>query len=92
MICNVRNIITHVNALWPGSCHDDSIFKGSSIYNYLKDFHQRVFLISDKGYLSMPFLLTPFKIPQTGGHSLALKEVITMVYCDNLLSTIFFPS
>ena len=73
MICNARNIITHVNTLWPGSCHDDSIFKGSSIYNYLKDFHQRVFLICDKGYLSTPFLLTSFKIPQTGGHSLELK-------------------
>ena len=38
MICNACNIITHVNALWPGSCHDDSIFKGSSIYNYLNIF------------------------------------------------------
>lgn len=53
----VRNIV----ARWPGSVHDQTIFRNSQIYqDFANGNYGRYILVGDSGYANTPFLATPF--------------------------------
>lgn len=61
MTCNASEIITSVDAGWPGSVHDSRIWRRSGIQNILKEFNGAYCLLGDSGYPISPWLMTPFK-------------------------------
>lgn len=62
--CDVNELITSVDAQWPGSVHDSRIGKQSSVYENVARFRGNFCLLGDSGYGIAPWLLTPFKNPQ----------------------------
>ena len=53
----------HVVARWAGSTHDSRIFRSCTLMNRLQtgDLRDKGYLLGDKGYPSMGFLLTPIR-------------------------------
>lgn len=62
--CNSECVFTSVDAGWPGSVHDNRIFKNSDIYQLLLQRRDTV-ILGDEGYGITPFLMTPYKNPVT---------------------------
>ncbi|XP_065209206.1 putative nuclease HARBI1 [Planococcus citri] len=64
--------ILNVNAKFPGSSHDSFISKQSQIRRHLSDnfADTRLWLLGDSGYPLEPWLMVPFKSPDTPGEEL----------------------
>ncbi|XP_066596517.1 putative nuclease HARBI1 [Prorops nasuta] len=50
---------------WPGSQHDSTIFQNSRAFVRFREQQTGGMLVGDKGYPSLPFLLTPFRNPRS---------------------------
>jgi hypothetical protein len=61
--CNAEEKFTSVNASWPGSVHDSRIWRNCAEFEVMKS--SSAILIGDSGYGITPWLLTPYKNPQT---------------------------
>ncbi|KAI5633939.1 DDE superfamily endonuclease domain-containing protein [Phthorimaea operculella] len=63
MICDAKSRITSVNPNFPGSTHDAAIWQSSNVHQYLKDQYvdhrPMEWLLGDKGYPLLPWLMTP---------------------------------
>ena len=60
MVCNAKNIITHLLAKYAGSAHDSRIFSDSLLCEYFERGNCDAYLLGDPGYALKPFLLTPY--------------------------------
>ncbi|KAJ8911674.1 hypothetical protein NQ315_014033 [Exocentrus adspersus] len=61
MTCNARESFTSVDCQWPGSVHDNRIFKNSAIYNVLKYSVEECLILGDEGYSITPWTMTPYR-------------------------------
>ena len=61
--CNSNYVFTSVDCSWPGSVHDNRIFKNSDIYQTMAANNYKGTLLGDEGYGIAPFLMTPFPNP-----------------------------
>lgn len=61
--CNCNYVFTSVDCGWPGSVHDNRIFKNSDIYRIMLPNTFNTFILGDAGYGLTPFIMTPFKNP-----------------------------
>ena len=55
-------------ARWPGSVHDNHIFRTSQIHDHLEQHHTSLddgILLGDSGYALKPYLMTPYHEPTT---------------------------
>ncbi|MBN3307748.1 HARB1 nuclease, partial [Amia calva] len=64
IISDAQQLITNVEATWPGSVHDSHIFRESTLYQRFQHFIG--YLLGDRGYLCLPFLMTPYPNPAPG--------------------------
>lgn len=62
--CDEKHRFTSVDASWPGSVHDNRIFKNSEIHVDLSN-RQGVVLLGDEGYGIAPFVMKPFANPNS---------------------------
>lgn len=62
--CDANCIFTSVDVGWPGSVHDNRVFKTSSLYQRLPNLFYSI-LLGDDGYGLTPFLMTPYKNPNS---------------------------
>ena len=74
--CNAEEMFTSVDVTWPGSVHDSRIWKNSNVYRIMKDSNAHPILLGDAGYGLSPFLMTPFKVPNTPAQK-AFNKVLT---------------
>ncbi|KAI5100909.1 putative nuclease HARBI1, partial [Silurus meridionalis] len=58
VICEATQIITNVEAKWPGSVHDARIYQTFQQVQW--------FLLGDRGYPCLPYLMTPYPEPEPG--------------------------
>ncbi|CAH1979413.1 unnamed protein product [Acanthoscelides obtectus] len=63
--CDAREIFTSVDVSWPGSVHDDRIWRNSQTRSQLI-IEANVVLLGDDGYGTEPYLMTPFRNPTPG--------------------------
>jgi len=57
--------IMDVVARWPGSCHDQTIFRNSWVYtNLISGKWRRGLIVADSGYANSRYVVTPFINPQ----------------------------
>ncbi|XP_062864450.1 putative nuclease HARBI1 [Trichomycterus rosablanca] len=63
------NIITNVEAKWPGSVHHARIFHESALYNKFDQGQYDGLLVADRGYPCMPYVMTPYPDPEPGPQS-----------------------
>ncbi|XP_066593207.1 putative nuclease HARBI1 [Prorops nasuta] len=64
VVCNHRALFTHCFAGYPGSLHDQRVFKKSEVFDYLQDatkFPTNTHLVGDAAYELHQHLLVPFK-------------------------------
>ena len=62
IICDDKNRITYYNAGWPGSTHDNRVFRNSKVfYNRGDFFSQNEYLLGDSAYSSSPVMVQAFK-------------------------------
>ncbi|KAI5627715.1 putative nuclease HARBI1, partial [Silurus asotus] len=66
VICEATQIITNVEAKWPGSVHDARIFRESSLCQTLQQGQYNGYLLGDRGYPCLPYLMTPYPEPEPG--------------------------
>ncbi|KAJ1162620.1 hypothetical protein NDU88_003088 [Pleurodeles waltl] len=65
MVCLADQYISHVNAKFPGSCHDAYILRKSSIPYVMGPLQRHhVWLLGDSGYPNLSWLLTPVRNPR----------------------------
>lgn len=63
--CNSKEIFTSVDASWPGSVHDSRIWHNSPIFLAMKENIEDALILGDEGYGIAPWLMTPYRNPQT---------------------------
>lgn len=64
--CDCREWFTSVDASWPGSVHDSRILRSSDIMPIISQFNRgQAVLLGDSGYAIAPWLMTPYRNPQT---------------------------
>lgn len=64
LVCDHRTLITHCYTGYPGSVHDQRIFRCSEVANFLKDeekFPADSYILGDAAYELHQHLLTPFR-------------------------------
>nr|XP_024654062.1 putative nuclease HARBI1 [Maylandia zebra] len=66
IICDAANIITNVEAKWPGSVHDSRIFRECTLSTKFGHGEFTGHLLGDRGYPCLSFLLTPYPDPESG--------------------------
>ncbi|XP_067275523.1 putative nuclease HARBI1 [Pseudorasbora parva] len=66
VICEATQIITNVEAKWPGSVHDARIFRESSLCQTFQQGQYNGYLLGDRGYPCLPYLMTPYPEPGPG--------------------------
>ncbi|XP_026012830.1 putative nuclease HARBI1 [Astatotilapia calliptera] len=66
IICDAANIITNVEAKWPGSVHDSRIFRECTLSTKFGHGEFTGHLLGDRGYPCLPYLLTPYPDPEPG--------------------------
>ncbi|KAG1925670.1 putative nuclease HARBI1 [Pimephales promelas] len=66
VICDATHLITNVEAKWPGSVHDARIFRESSLCNKFEQGHFYGYLLGDRGYPCLPYMMTPYPDPEPG--------------------------
>lgn len=70
-MCDSKLRILDILARWPGSTHDETIFRNSRIYYRLesKEFGKSL-VIADSGYENSNFVITPLLKPKTQSENL----------------------
>lgn len=69
--------IMDVVARWPGSCHDQTIFKKSQIYyNLINGKWGNSLIVADSGYANSLHVVTPFLNPQNDIEELYNESII----------------
>jgi hypothetical protein len=63
--CDSNELFTSIDASWPGSVHDARIWKNSDVCRILQANTCRALLLADEGYGVAPWLMTPFRNPDT---------------------------
>lgn len=64
-VCDANLRIINIDARWPGSTHDSSIFRASSLHlRFTQGEFTNSFLLADSAYQQKKFILTPFLHPQ----------------------------
>ena len=63
--CNSKECFTSVCASWAGSVHDSRILRCSDIPNIMQSTGGDFLLLGDSGYPIKPWLMVPFKNPET---------------------------
>ncbi|XP_043092070.1 putative nuclease HARBI1 [Puntigrus tetrazona] len=66
VICEATQIITNVEAKWPGFVHDAKIFRESSLCQAFQQGQYNGYLLVDRGYPCLPCLMTPYPEPEPG--------------------------
>jgi len=64
LVCDHKNLITHCYAGYPGSVHDQRVFRQSEVADYLNDaekFQANSHILGDAAYELHEHLLTPFR-------------------------------
>jgi len=65
-IVDYRGIFTNFLIGWPGSVHDARVYSNSDFYINRRSFiRDDDFVLGDSAYPISPFMITPFKVPQT---------------------------
>ncbi|XP_029348125.1 putative nuclease HARBI1 isoform X2 [Acyrthosiphon pisum] len=69
LICDSKLKILNVNALFPGSTHDNHIWNNSNVLPVVQELHERnlndYYLLGDSGYPLRQWLLTPILNPSS---------------------------
>lgn len=69
--------IIDVVARWPGSCHDQTIFKKSRVYNKLvSGYWKNSLIVADSGYANSQYVVTPYLNPQNAPEELYNESLI----------------
>lgn len=69
--------IMDVVARWPGSCHDQTIFKKSCVYNKLvSGYWKNSLIVADSGYANSQYVVTPYLNPQNAHEELYNESLI----------------
>lgn len=69
--------IMDVVARWPGSCHDQTIFKKSLVYNKLvSGYWKNSLIVADSGYAYSQYVVTPYLNPQNAPEGLYNESLI----------------
>lgn len=72
--------IMDVVARWLGSCHDQTIFKKSRIYNKLvSGFWKNSLLVADSGYANTLYIVTPYLSPSNDIDELYNESIIRII-------------
>lgn len=66
IVCDAANIISNVEAKWPGSFDDSKVYHESDLSNKLERGEFDGLLLGDTGYPCQPSLLTPYPDPEPG--------------------------
>ncbi|XP_027012741.2 putative nuclease HARBI1 isoform X2 [Tachysurus fulvidraco] len=66
VICEATQITTNVEAKWPGSVHHARIFRESSLCQTFQQGQYNGYLLGDRGYPCLPYLMTPYPEPEPG--------------------------
>lgn len=76
--------VLNVVARWPGSAHDQKIFRNCNLYDRFKngDFGANI-LVGDSGYANTPFLATPF----TANNNEINQNMFMQVYQASIIKT-----
>ncbi|XP_036347987.1 putative nuclease HARBI1 [Rhagoletis pomonella] len=87
LVCDSHLRIRFIDATHPGVCHDAFIWNITSLrfemeQNYLQT-HNKVWLLGDAGYPLEPWLLTPYRTPESGSAQAKFNEVHTR--CRNII-------
>ena len=62
IICDDKKRVTYYNAGWPGSTHDNRVFRNSKLfYNRERYFSQKEYLLGDSAYSASPIMVQSFK-------------------------------
>lgn len=90
--CNAKEQFTSVEASWPGSVHDNRIWRNSSVRKVLSEYKNTV-LLGDEGYGLEPWLMTPFRNPTEDSfksfNNLLKKERVVIERCFGQLKSRF---
>ncbi|CAH1977915.1 unnamed protein product [Acanthoscelides obtectus] len=65
MTCDAMERITSIDVQWPGSVYDRRIWRQSAVQQKLTRFQGNACFLGDSGCGISPWLLTPFRQPQT---------------------------
>uniref|UniRef100_A0A4W6FZ50 DDE Tnp4 domain-containing protein n=1 Tax=Lates calcarifer TaxID=8187 RepID=A0A4W6FZ50_LATCA len=65
MTCDHHLTVTSLETQWPGSVHDSQILRESSLGQRFEQGDFDGLLVGDRGYLCLPYLMTPYSGPQT---------------------------
>ena len=77
VICDANCRFLSINATKPGSCHNSTIFKSSTIgLKFARGQFGNGFLLGDSGYACATYLLTPYGNPAT----VQEVDLITFIY------------
>ncbi|XP_051552172.1 putative nuclease HARBI1 [Myxocyprinus asiaticus] len=63
VICDASQLITTVEAKWPGSVHDARIFQESSLCHKFEQGNFSSYLLGDRGYPCLPYMTTLYPEP-----------------------------
>ncbi|RXN26434.1 nuclease HARBI1 [Labeo rohita] len=66
VICEATHIITNVETKWTGSVHNARIFRESSLCQTIQQRQYNGYLLGDRGYPCLPYLMTPYPEPDPG--------------------------
>lgn len=90
--CDARYMFTSVDIRWPGSVHDARIWRNCEVRQIMARTKDTV-LIADQGYGIEPWLMTPFRNPQTDRerkfNKLLAKERVIIEQCFGQLKRRF---
>jgi len=83
LVCDDRRNIRFVQAGWPGSVFDSTVFDNSDICkNPSLFFSAGEFIIADAGYALKPFICTPYKHPLADiPHNRLFNELFSSARC-----------
>ncbi|XP_008189496.1 putative nuclease HARBI1, partial [Acyrthosiphon pisum] len=97
LICDSKLNILNVNALFPGSTHDNHIWNNSKVLPVVQELHERdlndYYLLGDSGYPLHQWLLTPILNPSSAAEiHYNTKQMYTrslMERCNGVLKARF---
>ena len=62
IVCDDQKRITYYNAGWPGSTHDNRVFRNTQLYNNRENFFShKEYLLGDSAYSHSPIMVQSFK-------------------------------
>ena len=77
MVCGPSpdNLIYDVDARWPGSTHDATVWAQSRFASRCHAIPSEFHLLGDSAYPSKTYLLTPYKMPESNYQSILTKKI-----------------